>query len=42
MLDVESVAEAMGVQLPELPEGRVWGLVITADVDVIHPDGSVN
>jgi hypothetical protein len=26
--------------LPELPDGWVWGYEITAEAEVIHPDGS--
>lgn len=28
--------------LPELPEGMVWAVRITAEADVIHADGTVN
>lgn len=27
-------------ELPELPPGYVWGLKITAEAEVVHPDGS--
>lgn len=26
--------------LPELPEGYVWGITVTADIEVVHPDGT--
>lgn len=28
-------------ELPDLPDGWVWGLKITADAEVIGPDGKV-
>ena len=28
-------------ELPELPPGYVWGLKITAEAEVIRPDGTV-
>jgi len=27
-------------ELPELPDGYVWALKITADAEVVHADGS--
>jgi len=27
-------------ELPELPEGYVWGVAVTADAEVVHPDGT--
>lgn len=28
--------------LPELPDGYIWAVKITASADVVHADGTVN
>jgi hypothetical protein len=46
--DIEQIADAvewkpgdpLPAELPELPDGFVWGYEITAEAEVVHADGS--